>query len=143
MNDTTHTFGAADHTLAFMLAGNARLTIKSGKTGVRYTYRVARAKEGDAYFVSLLTGSDNESDYTYMGLLRNLSFGLTRASRYGTQTAPVLGFTYVLRALAAGTMPANVEINHEGRCGRCGRALTVPESVASGIGPECALKMAA
>ncbi len=26
---------------------------------------------------------------------------------------------------------------HEGRCGRCGRTLTVPESVTEGIGPEC------
>lgn len=27
---------------------------------------------------------------------------------------------------------------HEGRCGRCGRRLTVPESIESGFGPECA-----
>jgi hypothetical protein len=27
---------------------------------------------------------------------------------------------------------------HEGRCGRCGRKLTVPESIESGFGPECA-----
>jgi len=26
---------------------------------------------------------------------------------------------------------------HEGACGRCGRTLTVPESIASGFGPEC------
>ena len=31
-----------------------------------------------------------------------------------------------------------LEVWHEGRCGRCNRALTVPESIASGIGPECA-----
>ena len=30
------------------------------------------------------------------------------------------------------------EMLHEGRCGRCARRLTVPASVASGIGPECA-----
>jgi len=27
---------------------------------------------------------------------------------------------------------------HEGRCGRCARRLTVPESIINGIGPECA-----
>jgi hypothetical protein len=28
-------------------------------------------------------------------------------------------------------------VHHEGRCGRCGRTLTVPESIESGFGPEC------
>jgi len=30
-----------------------------------------------------------------------------------------------------------LEIWHEGRCGRCNRKLTVPASIALGIGPEC------
>lgn len=30
------------------------------------------------------------------------------------------------------------EVWHEGRCGRCGRKLTVPESIETGIGPDCA-----
>jgi hypothetical protein len=34
-------------------------------------------------------------------------------------------------------MPDGVVIWHEGRCGRCGRRLTVPESIESGYGPEC------
>jgi len=137
-------FAKASDTLNFMLAGNARITLQSEKTGVRYTYRVRQTENGDAYFVSLLTGSDNESDYTYMGLMQpDLYFRLTKASRYGTQTAPVRAFCYVMKHLATGHMPPSVEISHEGRCGRCGRALTVPSSIASGIGPECAMKMAA
>lgn len=31
-----------------------------------------------------------------------------------------------------------IEVWHEGRCGRCARRLTVPESILIGIGPECA-----
>ena len=31
-----------------------------------------------------------------------------------------------------------VQVWHEGRCGKCGRKLTVPESLTSGLGPECA-----
>jgi hypothetical protein len=34
-----------------------------------------------------------------------------------------------------------VEFWHEGKCCRCGRKLTVPASIASGIGPECATKI--
>ena len=38
---------------------------------------------------------------------------------------------------AKAPMPPAFEIRHEGKCGRCGRALTVPESVDTGFGPEC------
>jgi hypothetical protein len=33
------------------------------------------------------------------------------------------------------------EVYHEGRCGRCNRKLTVPESIETGLGPECASKL--
>lgn len=36
-----------------------------------------------------------------------------------------------------------VEIWHEGACGCCGRALSVPASVAMGLGPACAEGLAA
>ena len=36
---------------------------------------------------------------------------------------------------------ARFEFRHEGRCGRCGRALTVPESIDTGFGPHCAAEM--
>lgn len=35
-----------------------------------------------------------------------------------------------------------VEVWHAGSCCRCGRKLTVPSSIESGIGPECAGKLA-
>ena len=37
-------------------------------------------------------------------------------------------------------IPEHLEIFHEGRCCACGRKLTTPESILSGIGPECAKK---
>lgn len=38
---------------------------------------------------------------------------------------------------AARDLPVQVEVWHEGRCGHCGRRLTVPESIADGLGPRC------
>lgn len=35
-------------------------------------------------------------------------------------------------------LPSQIEVWHEGRCGACGRRLTVPESIANGLGPVCA-----
>lgn len=47
----------------------------------------------------------------------------------------------VMAEVAAALQALNrVEVWHDGKCGRCRRDLTVPESVARGLGPECAEK---
>src|SRR5215475_5342484 len=133
----------------FMLAGDAYVTLRSKETGTRYTYRVSKADclkcgKGEPctcgakprYFVSLLTGPDNEGDYTYLGMIfpgngAPREFRATKAT--GTQATgkPFLAFAYAWRALERDqSIPAKLEIWHEGRCGRCGRTLTVPESIA-------------
>jgi hypothetical protein len=136
----------------FILAGNAYFTVRSLKTGTRYTYRVNRARcsrcgkldcscwAHPTYFVALLTGPDNTADYTYLGMLREGRFAATRATGAQAAGKPFAAFRWVWERLARGEYPAAVEIWHEGRCGRCGRRLTVPESVERGIGPECAAK---
>lgn len=131
--------------LTFVLAGNAIFTLKSGKTGSRYTYKVSRGKKSEYrpfWFVSLLTGPQNTNDFTYMGMIEDdKHFHLTRASKYTTDSIPVKAFEWVFSALARNAEPKNVEIWHAGRCCRCARPLTVPESIEAGIGPECASKM--
>jgi hypothetical protein len=49
----------------------------------------------------------------------------------------VVLFETVMAHLRAKIKMPNLEIWHEGRCGRCGRKLTVPESIHNGYGPEC------
>ena len=140
--------------LAFMLAGNATLTLQS-RSGKHYTYEVKRAKnrkDGPAnaplrWFVSLLSGPDNTADYTYIGLLEQLqernkvlSFRLTSKSRLGQDTAPVAGFSWFVRQLVAEDrekLKEQIAVFHEGRCGKCGRMLTDPVSIQLGIGPIC------
>jgi Family of unknown function (DUF6011) len=134
-----------DEVVAFMFAGNARFTLVSRKTGARFTYRV-KAKKGDAgsgdptFFISLLRGPDNDADYTYVGVLRrDLGLRLTAASRMTRKAPAVQALVWALDA-ARNRCPVlglSLEIWTEGRCCRCGRSLTVPESVADGIGPEC------
>lgn len=137
----------------FILAGNAYFTVRSAKTGTRYTYRVSRADcsrcgkkncqcwRFPTYFVALLTGPDNTGDYTYLGMLRDNAFRLTRGSKMLDSSGPVKAFRWVWDHLTRDAMPPFCEIWHEGRCGRCGRTLTVPESIAAGIGPDCAGKL--
>jgi hypothetical protein len=142
---TTHQFTEAAAALRFLLGGNAILTMKSKKTGERYTFRVSASDDGKLSFVSYLTGSDNESDYSYVGIIRAggvADLQLTKKSRLTAESTPVKAFRWVLAALIHNILPPGVELWHEGRCGRCGRTLTVPESIASGFGPECITKIA-
>jgi len=141
-----HKINDAAAALRFIMAGNAYFTVRSIKTGTRYTYRVSRAKNdnpryansGETFFVALLTGPQNETDYSYMGIIRNREFRTTGKSRYNERTLPVQAFRWVLGWLQRDAFPPQTELWHEGRCGRCGRKLTVPESIEAGIGPECA-----
>lgn len=136
-----HRITSAADAVAFMLAGRARFTLVSPKTGARFTYRVTEAERGNGWFVGLMTSSDNEGGFSYMGMVRRDGlFHRTAKSRIKDSSPGMRAFVWTLARLRAGEMP--VEFWHEGRCGRCGRALTVPASIESGLGPECALKVA-
>lgn len=95
------------------------------------------------HFVGLLTGPDNEADYMYVGILQAESgkLVLTGKSKYTDDSAPVKCFRYATACLWGDyDLKGGFEIHHEGRCGRCGRLLTVPESIKKGLGPVCANK---
>ena len=133
----------------FLLAGKAIVTLVSLKSGNRYTYRIRLApkKEGmpTAHFVDLLTGQDNEEDYSSLGIIIEGKFFPTKIARargISDTTPSVVAIRYVLNGLMfENTINPMVEIWHEGRCGKCGRLLTVPGSVVSGVGPICAEQM--
>jgi hypothetical protein len=137
-------FSNAADVKAYTLAGNATLTLTSEKTGARYTFKVSQAKDDDGapkemWFVGLLVGPDNYSDYRYMGVLAGCQkmFKLTGKSKYTPDSIPVKAFEFFWNRIVEERMPPQMEIRHSGNCGRCGRKLTVPESVDSGLGPEC------
>jgi hypothetical protein len=145
--------------LDFLLAGKATITLFSKVTGTRFTYRVIKKRmENNSdlplYFVSLLTGQDNESDYSYLGTIfpntallsdwRCLTrFRSTTKSRISPNAPSFRAFGWMLSHVLNGKIPSTLEVWHEGRCGCCGRKLTTPESIASGIGPVCGNRRAA
>lgn len=122
----------------FVRGGNARFTLVSRKTGARFTFR-ARTEDGKPTFVALLTGSDNAADYDFLGtIFADGTYRHGQRSRVSSTAPAAVAFAWFHGAIAYGTVPDTVEFWHEGRCGRCGRVLTVPESIATGFGPECA-----
>lgn len=139
----------------FVFGGNATFTVRSTRTGQRFTYQVQvpndttqaggkkRRENSDVHFVRVLTGPDNTSNYTFVGsIFRKEEFRLSTKSVITVGAPSVKGFVWFLRLLLDDQLPEFIEVTHTGRCCRCGRLLTVPESVASGIGPECQQKVA-
>jgi hypothetical protein len=143
-------FSSAELARNYVRAGAAVVTLVSAATGVRYTYRV-RANPDDSpedprrrFYVDLLHGPDNTSDYRYLGMIRSDDFFVTAATRHMEQAAFTKGFKHFYRNISvAKRIQPGLEVWHSSRCGRCGRALTVPASVASGLGPECTKRGAA
>lgn len=141
-------FDTAEQALRFMSAGKAIVTLESLKTSNRFTFKVAAPSHADAQakadelrFVGVLTGSNNETDYQYIGFVRRGIFHYGRKSKLAESVASVRAFTWAWRELSRGQMPQTLRVWHEGRCGRCGKTLTVPESIETGFGPECQGKM--
>ena len=147
-------------TKEFVLAGKAIFTLEiphewaaEHDAHAHYTFKVVlkqgsdgsdgKPKRDDVYFVNLLSGPDNGSDYSYLGVL-NVPSGsvvLTRASKVGAESWSYRLLNRVLANLWGGTeqkiLDAGFDVHHEGRCGKCNRRLTTPESIKLGIGPEC------
>ena len=133
----------------FFFGGNATFTVDNGK-GVHYTFKIRQPKHpregftGEApHFVSLLTGPDNESNYSYLGMVDPSTgeFRLTRASKMTYDSTPIKTFRWLMVVVfGSNQIPDGYSLMHSGHCGCCGRLLTVTESLRNGIGPECMKK---
>lgn len=118
------------------------ITVKNTNRGTHRTFRIRTQKE-DATFapgqriLSLLTGPDNNSSYTQIGFVQPNGM-ITLWARYRTE-----GYLKLVDVLTRITHWQNngFEYMYEGRCCRCFRRLTTPESIANGIGPECAKRL--
>jgi hypothetical protein len=126
--------------LSFFSGGNAIFTV-SNPSGKHYTYRIRKPEPQSPFFIQLLKGPDNTNDFTYLGVYmpKENKVLLTRNSKMNENSLPVKVLKWALQCIAAGEgIPEGYTIQHEGKCCKCGRPLTVPESIENGIGPECA-----
>lgn len=139
-------------TPGFVLAGNATFTVSNG-SGKHFTYRVRQAHDSGFYFLFILTKPDNTDDdgYTYVGRILPVAhlkctLKSTRKSKYPMTNSVWRVGAWALRAIwqhayQGYELPPGMSIKHIGNCGRCGRMLTTPESLDTGLGPECAAQM--
>lgn len=144
-------FATAKQAFDFLMGGNATATLVSKKTEARFTFKVAAPKDRDTgkvdlnsdfRFVSVLNGPDNWQNYAYFGYIRRgVFFHGGAKAKVKADAASAKAFAWAWANLARDVMPPTLEVWHEGKCGRCGRKLTVPQSIATGFGPECSGRM--
>jgi hypothetical protein len=108
--------------------------------GTRTTIRLQEPKAKDGrVFASFLRGADNDADYQYFATLRGGVMGGIEGS-FAVQRQAVRAILAPTADLRAMGLAYSLESSN---CWRCGRTLTVPASIHSGLGPDCADKLGA
>jgi hypothetical protein len=141
-------FDTAAEALDFIFAGQALVTITSVGTGKHFTFKIGQKKNNNdgsvsPFFVKHLFGPDNswDGDWSFLGFVPDRDRDRLIAGRRGLPQAPSFkALNWVLKRLAFGEIPPTLTIQHNAACGACGRPLTDPISVATGLGPICRSK---
>lgn len=124
--------------LKFIFSGKSTVTFLNTDSGNRFTFKVKQVKDSNMFFVSVLNGPDR---YSYIGTAIEGNYRHGKKSVISKDAQSVKVFDYVLNKLKSNKLPEIIEVWHEGSCGKCGRPLTVPSSILTGIGPSCAKKL--
>jgi hypothetical protein len=133
-------FSTLQDAKTFAFAGNALITLESRRTDAHHTYKISACEDKkDFFFVShLINGSADGGIFAYLGIVSEGKFRLTKKSTAAWDAPCVKAFQFFM---ASTELHPQLIVHHEGRCGKCGRTLTVPSSIEAGIGPDCAAKM--
>jgi hypothetical protein len=118
---------------------NGIYTVTSKATGEHRTFCIRTQADNSQFapgerIVALLVGPDNEQDYQSFGFVKDGGrINVWKRHRGGMFEK----LARMLEHLEEHERAGRVEVLHEGRCRRCNRLLTTPESIRSGIGPVC------
>lgn len=115
---------------------NGEVTLYNTKTGGHCTVSIKTAKRGGLKgqrIVSEFIGNDNENPFHYQGFGIVADNGLIRLWKRANEKQRKLSVLLCRQEDYSHFIHYSMAI----RCRRCNRKLTNPESIESGIGPEC------
>ncbi len=91
------------------------------------------------HFVGVLTNPDNTRDYQFLGsIFDGERYAHGKKSKIGYDAPSAVAFRWFWSVVDHIEQIEGVRFYKSSYCCRCGRTLTVPESINLGIGPECA-----
>lgn len=134
--------------LPYMLAGKSEFVLHSTKTNQDFCYRLNKKEKIDKeneyiYFLNIKQGRD----WKYAGVIwfkneeNKFYFSKGAKGEIDSNNLDVKSLVFVLNKLQQGLEPQYCLVYHTGKCGRCGKKLTTPESILTGLGPECCKKV--
>ena len=149
MTQTSLTSMADIRAYLFGCRHSATFTIVSKKTNSHFTFCMRREpKKQNFFFVDGLVGSDNTKDYSFLGTIRRnydfpgWTFNWSPKSPVADDAPLIVAIDFFIARLNydRDLNLAKIEFWYSGRRSQCGRVLTVPESLARGMGPKCRAK---
>ena len=138
-------------TKKFIFAGHAMFIVQSA-TGESVTLKIQQAKKpftarnGAVYPPAFfLRARHNKGEEALIGRVDDSTYKITptKNPNFPPPDDRIIQIAeWAIRtACNEEAIPEGYHIAHVGKCGACGRPLTDPTSIASGIGPECAKKV--
>ena len=141
-----------DRALEFIRAGKAIMTIESKRTQKHFTFKFNTPKrdaeknplkkwDDTPVWVRLLTGPNNDDrgNYTFIGTIFGKKYFHGKRTSVSEEAQAIKALKYWFNSIIQ-KKEKNlqlIDLYHEGRCMKCGRKLTTPESIERGIGPVC------
>lgn len=126
----------------FFYAGKAEFTAHNEHTGNRVTFYVTKSNNKgyreDVYFVSCRVLGDHQNGKVFVGTIFNKTyFSHSKKSPLRSEHYAVRAVQWFIDNFKELENMEYFKIYHVGNCCKCGRKLTVPDSIASGFGPDC------
>ncbi len=137
--------------IKYIIAGKSILTFEFSTPASNklehFTFKISAAKYQDKkinrnlFFVSALCGQNNDTDYKYFGLIRIINgspiYEFSIKAKIKRDSRTVRTFEHVWNTLISGGTFKTLKIYYSSKCCRCGRTLTVAESIKNGLGAMC------
>ena len=125
----------------FIFGGNATFTIVNTDSKKYFPFKVRKSKDSDeVFFVSIMNHSVNNYNHNFLGTFfsKDNCYKTSKKSsiKSDTTSSKVISWFFNYFINSEEKYPT-VQVYHDGKCGKCGRKLTTPESVKSGLGPIC------
>lgn len=131
-----------EHLKEYCAGGRGVITLENTSSGNYHTYEFRRPNNPqyfapDTIFVYTSVG---KKKWLYVGMYSSSTqyFKCTRNSQFRYSHEIVKGVIWLCKHIRAGKeVVAPMAVYHEGVCCVCGRRLTTPKSVQTGMGPRC------
>lgn len=140
-----------DKALQFMTAGKAEFVLHSTKTNQDFKFSLTRQESRDQgkesennekkyiYFLNYLHGHEK----TYAGVVwfkqdtGEFMFSTGKNGQMSPKDLEIRSLIFVMNKLYREETVQYLDVFHVGKCGKCGKKLTTPESILTGLGPTC------